>query len=126
MKLPIVVALALATGCGKPVCMKKVGTWSASYTALDGTCGVIPTQRVQFDDQRAEVTAPCTGSITVSDDSCEIVTVSTCTLHDGSFMDTHEVATWDADGAQGVAVAEISIYGATRCSGTYDVKYSLP
>ena len=108
-----------AAGNGK--CAQRQGTYRDTYKERTGNCGPITESISTVAAQPTTVAPSCTGSITYSNDNCEVRFNSRCPIKGGTSTD-EGLAKWSVDASYGEAVFELTVeVGSSTCRSTYDL-----
>jgi hypothetical protein len=108
-------------------CEERSGAYLFTYVERDGSCGPIPEDLVTFTEQPTELVEPCDGTISYSDDNCQVTTEATCPepgVGLGLYSRTTTVSNWDESADRGTGVFSLRLFDlddTLLCRGTYNI-----
>ena len=119
------VALAACGGSSNHAnpCATKGATYLATYTAISGNCGQIPSTIVNVNPDGTITNANQIACASEYDQGCTH-TANSCTWSSQgyNFTQTSSV-TFSSDGASASGIVSLSASGAGSCAGTYNVSF---
>lgn len=119
-------ALAACSSSSSSPCTARAGTYSATFSRRDGTCGYIP-EVIFVIGGESTTPSRCTGRAQSSTDGCDVQYDITCPLNGGGTFTERGTSSWSTDATSGHGTEQVIInvpdVPGASCTGTYDVTY---